>query len=122
MTKQHIENNRLTDRVANLEMLLRSPSIQSKVSVAVSAQQWHLINSITDTNHPSHTHKAKQTQYTLLHTAQLEIDGTEMAVYIDESSQIWVRPMSEFQEKFTENPVVFVPLPEFFDDEDDAWA
>lgn len=78
-----------------------------------------LINNITNTNHPSHTHKAKQTQYTLLHTAKRESDGAEMAVYIDGSSQVWVRPMSEFQEKFTENPVVFVPPPEFFDDEDD---
>lgn len=116
-----MENNRLTDRVASLEMLLCSPSIQSKVSVMVSPQQWYLINNITNTNHPSHTHKAKQTQYTLLHTAKRESDGAEMAVYIDGSSQVWVRPMSEFQEKFTENPVVFVPPPEFFDEDDDNW-
>lgn len=44
-----------------------------------------------------------------------------MAVYIDENNQIWVRPMTEFQEKFTENPVVFVLSPEFFDDEDGEW-
>lgn len=116
-----MENNRLTDRVASLEMLLRSPSIQSKVLVAVSAQQWRLINSITNTNHPSHNHKTKQTQYTLLHMAKRESDGEEMAVYIDENNQVWVRPMSEFQEKFTENPVVFVPPPEFSDEDDDDW-
>lgn len=110
-----------TERAARLQMVLESPTITSKVVVAVSPQQWQLINSIIDTSHPSHTHKVKQSQYTLLHTAKLESNGTEMAVYIDENNQIWVRQMTEFQEKFTENPVVFVLSPEFFDDEDGEW-
>ena len=40
--------------------------------------------------------------YTLLHIAQSERDGSEQAVYRGEDGKIWVRPMSEFLEKFSE--------------------
>ena len=53
--------------------------------------------------------------------AKRESDGEEMAVYIDENNQIWVRPMTEFHDKFTENPVICVPPPEFFDDDNEDW-
>lgn len=40
--------------------------------------------------------------YTLLHIAQSESDGSEQAVYRGTDGKIWVRPMREFLEKFSE--------------------
>jgi hypothetical protein len=40
--------------------------------------------------------------YTLLHIAQSESDGSEQAIYRGADGKIWVRPMCEFLEKFSE--------------------
>ena len=40
--------------------------------------------------------------YTLLHIAQSESDGSQQAVYRGADGKIWVRPMREFLEKFSE--------------------
>ena len=40
--------------------------------------------------------------YTLLHIAQSESDGSQQAVYRGTDGKIWVRPMCEFLEKFSE--------------------
>ena len=113
-----------TKRVAYLEMHLNAPISTQKTRSMVSPQQWYLMNAMMDMNHPSHTHKVKQTEYTLLHTAKLESDQTEMAVYIDGNDQVWVRPMSEFIEKFAEcqQERLFLPYHAYdsdWDDEDD---
>ncbi|SSY80661.1 hypothetical protein [Alysiella crassa] len=107
-----------TKRVAHLTMLLDAPTSKYESHSVISPQQWRLIHGITDINHPSHIHKVKQTAYTLLYTAKLESDQTEMAVYIDEENQVWVRPMREFQEKFElrEVETLFAPVPSVIDE------
>ena len=39
--------------------------------------------------------------YTLLHVGKMEENGQEMAVYEAVNGEIWIRPLSEFNEKFT---------------------
>ena len=40
--------------------------------------------------------------YTLLHIAQSENDNSDQAVYRGADGKVWVRPMREFLEKFSE--------------------
>ena len=39
--------------------------------------------------------------YTLLHVGKMEENGQEMAVYEAVNGEIWIRPLSEFNKKFT---------------------
>ena len=40
-------------------------------------------------------------QYKLLHIGKLESNGQEMAVYEAYNGEVWIRPLTEFIEKFT---------------------
>lgn len=91
-----------TERAAKLQMKLKTPTMHLGVNTIVSPQQWGLINSIIRRHHPSHLHKANGDKYTLLHTAFSKKDQSEQAVYISEDGKIWVCPMCEFKEKFSE--------------------
>nr|DAO72979.1 MAG TPA: Protein of unknown function (DUF1653) [Caudoviricetes sp.] len=51
-------------------------------------------------NHQYRHHKGGI--YTLLHIAQSENDYSDQAVYRGADGKIWVRPMREFLEKFSE--------------------
>ena len=39
--------------------------------------------------------------YQLLLTGKLESNGQEMAVYVAFNGEVWIRPLTEFIEKFT---------------------
>lgn len=75
--------------------------MHSEVNTTVSPQQWGLISSIINSYHPSHIHKVKGGEYTLLHIALSEKDQSQQAVYMGEDGAIWVRPLHEFLEKFS---------------------
>ena len=90
-----------TKRAAELQMKLKAPTMHSEVNTTVSPQQWGLISSIINSHHPSHIHKVKGGEYTLLHIALSEKDQSQQAVYMGEDGAIWVRPLHEFLEKFS---------------------